>query len=338
MFLNIKISKATPDKAFKYASSKNLLEHVEKRNLLTNNPAKEMKTTAQRYGKWTTDKERKTFSLIISPNPTDNPTQDQIMEVTKAVLDEYFENIQGIIVLHKDKGKDSIKSKPILHAHFYGSVIDPITGKNIHLSDSDVRKIRSWADKYAEDKFGWKAFSRGQDNAGRKYRNFLMHKINREGKSSWISELKMIVEESYSKAVSFNDFQERLQCNGISFEFGKTGELQFHFSVKGKQINVNAKTISDEFSVAKLTDKFTDFRRSGNDRQQRVRTQKTKVGGGSSIQTSGGGAHSGEGYIGKQTVNYGCIICTQDKIICKHCTEYRPDKSEGDHSHGCRTR
>lgn len=192
MFLNIKISKATPEKALKYASGKNLLEHVEKRNILTDNPAKEMRATAQRYGKWNTDKERKTFSLIISPNPSDNPTPQQVMEITKAVLDKYFETIQGIIVLHKDKGKDSTKSNPILHAHFYGSVIDPMTGKNVHLSDSDVRKIRSWADKYAKSKFGWRAFSRGQSNASRKYSDLLMEKINREGSQAGCLSLKAL--------------------------------------------------------------------------------------------------------------------------------------------------
>ena len=338
MFLNIKISKATPEKALKYASGKNLLEHVEKRNLLTDNPTKEMRATATRYGKWNTDKERKTFSLIISPNPSDNPTPQQVMEITKAVLDKYFETIQGIIVLHKDKGKDSTKSNPILHAHFYGSVIDPMTGKNVHLSDSDVRKIRAWADKYAESMFSWRAFSRGQSNASRKYRDLLMEKTNRDGKVSWMSELKTISENAHSKAVSFDDFKRRLQLNCISFESGKAGEFQFHFSVGAKQINVNATTIDNKFSVAMLKAKFTDFRRKTDDRQQRDKTQ-IKMDGGTPFKTSAStraGSRGGERPVSKQRVDYGCILCTQDKPICKHCTEFRPER--GDNSHGSRTR
>lgn len=325
MFLTIKISKATPEKALKYASGKNLFEHVEKRNLLTDHPAKEMRATAMRYGKWASDKERKTFSLIISPNPTDNPTPAQVMEVTKAVLDEYFENIQGIIVLHKDKGKDSAKSKPVLHAHFYGSVIDLMTGKNVHLSDSDVRRIRAWADKYAESKFGWKAFSRGQDGAGRKYKKSLMDKIKREGKASWMTELKEIVESSYSSAVSFNAFRERLDRNGIgiSRNRNKQDEIQFVFSVGSREVRVNGTTVGDKFSLSKLRDKFTDFRRTTDDRQQRADKAQIKVDGGASVQTTdsrGAGTRSREGYVGKQNNDYGCILCTQDKPICKHCT------------------
>ncbi len=341
MFLNIKISKATPEKALKYASGKNLLEHVEKRNLLTDNPAKEMRATAVRYGKWTADKERKTFSLIISPNPTDNPTREQLMEVTKAVLDKYFETIQGIIVLHKDKGKDSTKSKPVLHAHFYGSVIDPMTGKNVHLSDSDVRKIRAWADKYAETKFGWKSFSRGQDGASRKYKNILMNKINREGKISWMSKLKEIVESSYSSAVSFNDFRERLDRQGIEMteNRNKPDEVQFVFSVDSKQIRVNGTSIDAKFSISNLAEKFTDYRRTTDDRQQRADKTQIKVGGSTSLKTAtptGAGSRGGEGYIGKQTIDYGCILCTQDKPICRKCKHFRKEK--GDDSHGSRSR
>lgn len=341
MFLNIKISKATPEKAFKYASGKNILEHVEKRNLFTTNPAKEMRATASRYGKWTSDKDRKTFSLIISPSPSDNPTRDQVIEVTKAVLDKYFENIQGIIVLHKDKGKDSTKSNPILHAHFYGSVIDPTTGKNVHLSDSDVRKIRAWADKYAESKFGWKAFSRGQDGASWKYKNLLMHKMNREGKTSWMSELKDIIDGSYSNAVSFDDFRQRLGRQGIEIAESrrKPDEIQFVFSVGTKQVRVNGTSIDDKFSLSNLAGKYTDFRRITDDRQQRANKAQNKVGGGTSLKTTtstGAGSRSGEGHVGKQNVDFGCILCTQDKPICRKCKHFTREK--GDDSHGSRTR
>lgn len=113
MFLNIKISKATPERALKYAIGKNILEETKTRNLITSkSPAEEMRDTASRYGKWQSPKDRKTFSLVISPNPKDNPTRAQVMEITEAVLDHFFPTIQGIIVLHKDKGKDSKKTSP----------------------------------------------------------------------------------------------------------------------------------------------------------------------------------------------------------------------------------
>ena len=131
-----------PDKAMKYISDKNIMPEVQRRNLhsKTLSPSEEMKRTAERFGKWKKHEERKTLSIIISPNPADNPTEEQLLDVTNAVLDRFFSTIQGIVVLHKDKSgtADSRKTKPVLHSHFEGSLVDPITGKNVHFYSSSV--------------------------------------------------------------------------------------------------------------------------------------------------------------------------------------------------------
>ena len=161
MVLNIKLSKALPERAISYALAKNMMDKPIKRNLFGDKDSiKEMKETALKFGKWNTREERKTFSMIISPNPKDNPTEAQVIEVSEAILDKFFPTIQGLLVLHKDKGKDANKSKPVLHSHFYGSIIDPITGNNIHLSNRDIKEIRVWADSYANEHFGWTLFER----------------------------------------------------------------------------------------------------------------------------------------------------------------------------------
>ena len=345
MFVNIKISKALPAKAFKYAIGKNVLEQTEKRNLLTNkSPEREMRETAQRFGKWTTDKERKTFSLVISPNPADNPSQEQLMEVTNAVLDHYFANIQGIIVLHKDRGKDAYKTKPILHAHFYGSVIDPISGHNIHLSDSDVRRIRAWADAYAQEHFGWKQFERGNRNAGRTFRKSLMNEINNRGRWSWMNELRNIITDVYLKAISFSDFQMKLYEKGIKIKQNEmnSNELQFVLTVGNKIHKVNATTLDERFSASKLRDKFLETDNKTDDRNKRTyetEINKTKMVGNisGSAKTNGTGESCGQRHVSKPRINFECILCTQDKSICRECTEYHPERG-GDSSHGSRTR
>lgn len=82
MVLNIKLSKAFPERAIRYAVGKNLLDKPIRQNLFDDkDPIKEMKETAYKFGKWSTRGERKTFSMIISPNPKDNPTQEQVLEV-----------------------------------------------------------------------------------------------------------------------------------------------------------------------------------------------------------------------------------------------------------------
>ena len=143
MVLNIKISKALPTRAIEYAVAKNLLKEPIKRNLFSDkNPTDEMKETASKFGKWKTHEERKSFSLIISPNPKDNPTEEQVLEVSEAILDKYFPTIQGFLVLHKDKGKDANKTNPIPDSHFYRSKNDPITRRNIQRINKDMKEIR----------------------------------------------------------------------------------------------------------------------------------------------------------------------------------------------------
>ncbi len=335
MFLNIKTSKAYPERALKYAIDKTLIT-VEKRNLITSkDPAVEMRETASRFGKWTTAKERKTFSIVISPNPKDNPTEEQVLEVTNAVLDHYFESIQGIIVLHKDQGKDSSKTNPILHAHFYGSIIDPLTGKNIHLSDTDVRQIRAWADRYAESRFGWKPFAREQRNASKRYKRFLMEKINKRGKTGWMEELRKAVEESLSMSNSLADFYSRLNKRGIEVLQDKdTKELCFEIRVRDRKYQVNAMTLGPQLSWKSLKDRLINTNRRINNGRPEIFTEKTQLGKSGTGATGGTGSRSGQGHVSQHKTNYACIICTKDKPICRKCTEYHPRERD---SHGSRS-
>lgn len=340
MFLNIKISKATPERALKYAIGKNILEETKTRNLITSkSPAEEMRDTASRYGKWQSPKDRKTFSLVISPNPKDAPTRDQVMEITEAVLDHFFPTIQGIIVLHKDKGKDSKKTSPVLHSHFYGSIIDPTTGKNIHLSDSDVRRIRAWADEYAMKRYNWRPFKRGTDMKGKAYKKEQLNRIKGRGKSGWMECLIRSVNVAYGKSDSFEKFCLLLREKNINvLQDTESKELKFEIAVKGKRYQVNARTIGDNFSWDKLQEKFMklDNRRSINGRSKRVIENKkeAQLGSGSiksAIQGNRAGENSGPGYLGKHRINYGCIFCTKDKDICRKCSEYKHRERELGH-------
>ena len=337
MFLNIKTSKAYPERALKYAIDKTLIK-VEKRNLITNkDPAVEMRETASRFGKWTTPKERKTFSIVISPNPKDNPTEGQVLEVTNAVLDHYFESIQGIVVLHKDQGRDSSKTNPILHAHFYASIIDPLTGKNIHLSDTDVRQIRAWADRYAENRFGWKPFAKGQRNAGKCYKRSLMEKINKRGKSGWMNELEKAVEESLSMSSSLAEFYSRLNKRGIEILQDKDSkELCFEIQVRDRKYQVNAMTLGSHLSWKNLADRLINNRRNNNYGRPEIsnKDEKTQLGKGRTGITAGTGTRSGQGHVNELKTNYACIFCTKDKPICRKCTEYKYREREG---HGARS-
>ena len=331
MFLNVKISKATPERALQYAINKNVLEYTKKRNLFTDkSPAQEMRETAARYGKWQNQKDRKTFSLVVSPNPQDNPSQEQLLEMTEAILDHFFPSIQGIIVLHFDKGKDAEKSNPVLHAHFYGSIVDPATGKNIHLSDSDIRQIRKWADAYASCRFGWKPFKR-TTNKSRSYKREMKQRIQNRGQSGWIDTLALAVNEAYEKAKSFDEFCSILSNKGIAIlQEEQTHALKFEITVKGKRYQVNSKTLGAHLTWDKLQEKFIETNRRNNDeytRPKRTTETQEKLGknyaGSANCRSSGAGQDCGTGHSIQRKINYACILCTRDKDICKRCSEYK---------------
>lgn len=347
MVLNIKISKALPTRAIDYAVAKNLLKEPIKRNLFSDkNPTDEMKETASKFGKWNTREERKTFSMIISPNPKDNPTEKQLLEVSEAILDKYFPTIQGFLVLHKDKGKDSKKTTPILHAHFYGSVIDPITGKNIHLSNRDINEIRAWADNFAHEHFGWLIFERGKRGRNR-YRKMMMKEMVRSRHSSWMCDLTMMVEEAYNSALSFTDFERRLRNRGVSLEYpDRLSPIRLRFYVDGKEMKVKATTISSLLSWEELSKKFTELKKEDlqygykglNQRSQEKIQMGTGTHQGRSIISPGSGSCSGQGSVSgyARKIKYGCIFCTGDKNICRQCSEFK--KERGGYSHGSRVR
>lgn len=342
MFLDVKISKATPERAIQYATEKNILETVITRNLVTSkSPVDEMRNTANRFGKWHSPKDRKTFSLIISPNPKDNPTEAQIIEITEAVLDHYFPTIQGLIVLHKDKGRDSRKSSPVLHSHFYGSIIDPITGKNVHLSDSDIRRIRAWADEYALRKFNWRPFKHGSQDKSKAYKKSLVEKINKRGKTGWLDRLKGNVNEVYNRATTFEEFCSLLNNRGIAvLQETNTCDIKFEIQENGKKYQVNAKTLGEQLGWDKLQRRYIEIsnRRNNNDRYKRNTTEKeTQLGSGNTSSgtiRTGAGACSGTGYLRKQKVDYSCVFCTKDKDICKRCIQFKQREREG---HGARS-
>lgn len=347
MLLNIKLSKAFPERAIQYAVGKNLLDKPIRQNLFSDkDPIKEMKETALKFGKWSTMDERKTFSMIISPNPKDNPSEDQVLEISQAVLDKYFPTIQGILVLHKDKGTDSRKANPVLHAHFYGSIIDPVTGRNIHLSNKDMKAIREWADSYAHEHFGWKSFLENTQRNRKRYGNLMMQRMIQSGRDSWMRNLVENVEEAYNGALSFSDFERRLQHRGVTMEKDAgSGQYRFCITTNGKNIKVNATTISKQLDIKSLSNKFTDFVKeepNGSKGFKSWKQEEIKMGSGVNQRrvdpTAGSGSCSGPGSVGSngRKINYGCILCTRDKEICYRCTEYK--KGRGDYSHGCRTR
>lgn len=355
MFTKIRTSKSMPDKAMKYISDKNIMPEAQRRNLhsKTLSPSEEMKRTAERFGKWKKHEERKTLSIIISPNPADNPTEEQLLDVTNAVLDRFFSTIQGIVVLHKDKSgtADSRKTKPVLHSHFEGSLVDPITGKNVHFNQGQIRDIQRWADEYAREKYGWMPFTRTREKLSHNhYRTAALRAIAIRGSYSWKMDMTARIERHYTEATSYLDFMERLKAEGIGVissrkdrstgEISKLPELRFTFRYRGRDMVVKASTLSKMLTPLEMNKRFPEL--GGNHGQIRRFTQQghgytpKQMGSGHGSRQPAG-TDSGQGHIrvdgGK--IDFQCIFCTHDKELCEQCSRF--DRwQQGGISHGGR--
>ncbi len=362
MFTRVRISKSMPGPSISYVMDKNIMPEAQKRNLHSNtlSPEMEMRRTAERFGKWKKHEERKTLSLIISPNPADNPTEEQVSDVINAVLDSFFSTIQGVVVLHRDKKgtADADKTKPVLHAHFVGSIVDPITGKNIHFAQGDLKVIQRWADQYAYERYGWKPFTPTRERkAHNRYRNAAIRALSTRGSYSWKLDLTSRIERHYSEATSYQDFLNRLGNDGIgvissrkdrnSGEVMQLPELRFSFNYRNRLMVVKASTISTMLSPSEIKNRFPElggeaygqirgFSYKGQGQTFTAKPVGKGIAGGKSA-----GANSGQGHqrvdVGK--IDFKCLECTHDKEICELCSRFdRWQQGGNSHERNARTR
>ena len=359
MLFKPRMSKALPGRPEQYGAEKNILGDVVKRNLFSSDltPAEEMRRTAVKFGKWKTAEERKTLSLVFSPDPSDNPTSEQLLDVVNATMDRFFPTLQGVICIHKDKAgtADSMKRNPVMHAHFYGSLIDPTTGKNIHLSTKDLYRIRQWIDQYALEKYGWKPLVRSENrHSHNRYRATVISALQRRGSYSWRADMAERIENHYRAASSYQDFISRLDMDGIDVfsrrrdhRSGKIldlPELCFSFGYRGRTMAVRASSISEKLGYDGLMKRFPEL--GGTYGQVRGRytfkdqgPQKGNMGAGTHGSTDSGRAGGGQEQTGRNggKIDYGCVFCEHDREICRDCIRNR-ERQGGHHERGGRTR
>lgn len=362
MFTRIRISKSMPGPSISYVMDKNIMPEAQKRNLHSNTlpPEGEMRRTAERFGKWKRHEERKTLSLIISPNPADNPTEEQVSDVINAVLDRFFSTIQGVVVLHRDKKgtADADKTKPVLHAHFVGSIVDPVTGKNIHFAQGDLKNIQRWADQYAYERYGWQPFSPTREKkAHNRYRNAALRAIATRGSYSWKLDMTSRIERHYMEAESYRDFLNRLEKDRIgvissrkdrnSGEVMQLPELRFSFKYRNRLMVVKASTISTMLSPSEIRKRFPELggkaygQIQGFSYKGQGQTFTAKSLGKGYAGGQPAGENSGQGHIGVTggKADFSCVFCTHDKEICELCSRFDRWQEGGiSHERNSRTR
>lgn len=354
MFTRVRISKSMPGSSIDYITAKNIMPEAQKRNLHSNtlSPEMEMRRTAERFGKWKRHEERKTLSLIISPNPADNPTEEQVQDVTNAVLDRFFSTIQGVVVLHRDKKgtADADKSRPVLHAHFVGSIVDPVTGKNIHFAQGDLKVIQRWADQYAHEKYGWQPFTPTRERkAHNRYRNAALRALSTRGSYSWKLDMASRIERRYSEAASYQDFVNMLASDGIevitsrkdrnSGEIKQLPELRFSIRHRNRLMVVKASTISKMLTPPEMQKRFPELggsngqiRGFSGQGQRQIYAPKSVGKGHAGRQPAGENSGQGQNGVTGGKADFNCIICSHDKELCEQCSRF--ERWQGGISHG----
>ena len=259
MITKIRFSKAFPDAEMEYGAAKTITEGVYSENFLTDDHAEELRRIGRLFGKYWSQDERKSFSIVLSPSPDDNPTNAQLIEVGRYLMRKYFDRLPYEMSIHLDKGKDAEKAKPVKHLHIYGGVIDPITGKKMHLSDRERRRIQDDVDRYVSQKFGWmtidrRSTSRISTKGARKPSS---------GQYSWVEDLRLRVVAAYEKSNSFDDFRLKLKDAGVGVLLNRKdgtprNEIGFIFQSKtGEIVQCQGPRLDTRLSVLAIAAKWS---------------------------------------------------------------------------------
>ena len=259
MITKIQFSKAFPDTEMEYGAAKTITDGIYSENFLTDDHAGELRQIGKLFGKYWSPDERKSFSIVLSPSPDDSPTNEELIEVGRYLMRKYFGRIPYEMSIHLDRGNDAKKDKPVKHLHIYGGVIDPITGKKMHLSDSQRRRIQDDIDKYVSQKFGWMII----DRRGTSRTSTKGARRPSSGQYSWMEDLRRRVVAAYEKSNSFDDFRLKLKAAGVGVLLNRKdgtprNELGFIFQSKtGEFVQCQGPRLDRMLSVLAITAKWS---------------------------------------------------------------------------------
>lgn len=327
MITKIRFSKAFPDAEMEYGAAKTITEFVYSENFMTNDHAEELRRIGKLFGKYCSQNERKSFSIVLSPSPNDNPTNEELIEVGRYLMRKYFDRLPYEMSIHLDKGKDAEKDMPVKHLHIYGGVIDPITGKKMHLSDSQRRRIQDDVDRYVSQKFRWmtidrRSTSRISTKGARKPSS---------GQYSWVEDLRLRVVAAYEKSNSFDDFRLKLKDAGVGVLLNRKdgttrNEIGFIFQSKtGEIVQCQGPRLDTRLSVLAIAAKWprTPLKADQDIKKGRV-PYGTQTAGYAPGKMGKGNGFSGGGYGRNLTTEFApCYPCPNTRMAlsgtCESC-------------------
>lgn len=218
--------KAKPAKAIKY------ITNPQKAAIITSNAlddtrdyAKQFKETCDLFGKAKSYKSRKYYHFKHSFDPKDNITPEEANRLTEKLAKKAFGDFEYIIATHTDKAH--------IHCHIIVNSVSFVTGKMLHLNNSEYGALKDLSNEIAE-KYGYSMLD---------FRKPAEDKISSEekrvtlnGGTAWKEELREVISEALLKCDNMEDFAKHLNNYGVTISRNTEKTISFKHPNKQKAI------------------------------------------------------------------------------------------------------
>lgn len=285
MLTKCRFYKVPPEQLEIYPEEKSIIPPV-RRNFMNKDGSSylEFRRIAKLYNKELGYNERKSFSIILSPSPDDKPTAKQLVIIADAVMKWWVPDIPYVVSVHFDKGADSQKKHPVMHAHIIGSTINPITGRKLHLSNKERREMKNFVDNFVVAKFGWMRIVPRKKSRGPEANVSKLERLKNSGEYSWKEDLRQKVINALNSSSNAVEFFGNLTATDIGILYRKSDgtlrqDIGFQFlSKNGKVCSCSASRL-DESLVFNASAKMDELRRmllESSKEQNRTENPETK--------------------------------------------------------------
>ena len=238
-------SKSRPNKVINYITREDKAAYVSSLNLSDSmSYAKQLKDTAETFGKNKKYGDRKYYHFKLSANPKDNISLKQHHKYAVEFANNMFPNYECIIATHKDTD--------VVHSHIVINSIDMVDGKKIRISPNDYAKLKDYANelglsynltpldfnKSAEIKIDQKEIY-----------------IELKGGNSWKQELREVIDFSLKHSSNMEMFEKILNKYGVTISRNNGNTISYKHphikkSIRGQRLGAkySRKEILHEFN------------------------------------------------------------------------------------------
>lgn len=164
---------------------------------------------------------RRYYHFILSPDPKDNPSVEDVMDLARAWAIENYPDGQWVVDIHNDnKGR-------ICHAHIALNAYNPSTGLKIHRNDSKIKREARSLNRLKAER-GMSILPDIDDiSVGERKFTRVESELRDRGFTPWKDRLRDAIETIAPLSKDFIQFQSSLRALGIEVYTNKRGQLVY---------------------------------------------------------------------------------------------------------------